>query len=143
MTYNLLVSFELGDWLREGALAVAAIEEFGPATRIFGTSWFVCSEAPAEEVARAVQQVLSPSDALLVLDVDARVAAMSNVDDRSVQFMRRHWRSGSSQVASSLSASQGERFLESPDIREDFHLLAEADEAARELCGDLDISRAG
>ncbi len=29
-----------------------------------------------------------PCDALLVLDVDAHVAAMSNVDDRSVQFMR-------------------------------------------------------
>lgn len=92
MTHNLLVSFELRDWLRQGALVVAAIEEFGPATRILGTSWVVSSDVPAEEVAGCIQQVLGPSDALLVVDLEAHVAAMSNVDDRSVQFLRRHWR---------------------------------------------------
>jgi hypothetical protein len=91
MTYNILVSFELRDWLRQGALIVGAIEEFGPATRILGNSWFVCSDTPAEEVARSMQQVLGPLDALLIVDLGAHIAAMSNVDDRSVQFLKRHW----------------------------------------------------
>jgi hypothetical protein len=129
--------------LRQGALAVAAIEEFGPAARIFGTSWFVRSEASAEVVAQGVQRVLCPSDALLVLDIDAHIAALSNVDDRSVQFMRRYWRSGDPEVVRSACTSQGERLIESHGIREELHLVAEADESARELRGDLDVSRAG
>ncbi len=93
MTHKLLVSFELRDWLRQGTLIAAAIEELGPATRIFGTSWVVWSEAAAEEVASGIQQVLGPNDGLLVLDLDAQVAAMLNVDDHAVQFLKRHWRS--------------------------------------------------
>jgi hypothetical protein len=106
MTHNLLVSFELRDWLRQGALIVAAIEEFGPVTRIFGTSWVVCSEVPAEEVAASIQPVLGSADALLVLDLEAHVAAMFNVDDRSVQFLRRHWRAADADAVGSLLASE-------------------------------------
>jgi hypothetical protein len=104
MTHNLLVSFELRDWLRQGALIVAAIEEFGPVTRILGTCWVVCSDVPAEEVAAGIRQVLGPNDALLVLDLEAHSAVMFNVDERSVQFLRRHWRAADGQ-AETLIAS--------------------------------------
>jgi hypothetical protein len=92
MTHKILVSFETRDWLRQGGLVVAAIEEFGPAARILGSSWFVLSDSPAEFVATSLQQVMGPDDGLLVVDLEAHVAAMSNVDDRSGQFLRQHWR---------------------------------------------------
>jgi hypothetical protein len=92
MTYRILVSFEMHDRLRQGGLIVAAIEEFGPATRILGSSWFVLSDSPAEHVASSIQQVMGPDDGLLVVDLEAQIAAMSNVDDRSEEFLRRHWR---------------------------------------------------
>jgi hypothetical protein len=92
MSYRLLVSFETRDWLRQGGLIVAAIEKFGPATRILGSSWFVLSDSSAEYMAGSIQQILGPDDGLLVVDLEAQIAAMANVDDRSEAFMRRHWR---------------------------------------------------
>jgi hypothetical protein len=92
MSYKILVSFETRNWLRQAGLIVAAIEEFGPAARILGSSWFVVSDSPAERVASSLQQVMGPEDGLLVVDLEAQVAAMSNVDDRSEQFLRRNWR---------------------------------------------------
>ena len=89
---NLVVSFEMRNWLRQAPLIVAAIEELGPATRIFGTTWFVCASCPAEEAARCIQLVMDAADGLFVLDVDSRVAALVNVEPRSVEFLAQHWK---------------------------------------------------
>jgi hypothetical protein len=91
MANNLMVSFEIGDWRRQGPLIVAAIEELGPAARVFGTTWYVCTQASAPEAATCIRDVLGPADGLLVVDVSGNVAATFNVDERSVEFMSRHW----------------------------------------------------
>jgi hypothetical protein len=91
MASNLMVSFEIGDWRRQGPLIVAAIEELGPTARIFGTTWFVCSQVSAPEAAACIKDVLGAADGLLVVDVAANVAATFNVDERSIEFMSRHW----------------------------------------------------
>ena len=98
MDHNLMVSFETGDPLREGALIVGAIEELGAATRVFGSTWYVCSSLPAPEAARRLWAVMDTCDVLMVVDVSHNVSAMFNVDDRSVQFMTRHWHRALEQV---------------------------------------------
>lgn len=89
---NLLVSFELRNWVRQGPLIVAAIEELGPATRIFGTTWFVCSSFSAETAAENIQQVMDGEDGLMVLDLARKIVALGNVDAHAFDFLVRHWR---------------------------------------------------
>ena len=90
---NLMVSFEMRNWARQAPLVVAAIEDLGPATRIFGTTWFVCASCAAEEAARSIQRVMDANDGLLVLDVESPVAALINIEQRSVDFLATHWKS--------------------------------------------------
>jgi hypothetical protein len=89
--HNLLVSFEIRDWQHQGALIVAAIEELGPVTRIFGSTWYVCSRLAADEAALLIRDLLQSDDGLMVADVANNMAVMLNVDDRSVDRMQRHW----------------------------------------------------
>jgi hypothetical protein len=89
-----MVSFEKRDWVRQAPLIVAAIEELGPATRIFGRTWFVCSSCPAEEAARSIRRVMDADDGLFVVDLESRIATLINVEPVSVNFLRKHWRCG-------------------------------------------------
>jgi hypothetical protein len=91
MANNLMVSFEIGDWRRQGPLIVAAIEELGPCARVFGTTWYVCAQMDAPEAAACIRDVLGTADGLLVVDVTGNVAATYNVDERSVEFISAHW----------------------------------------------------
>lgn len=93
MIGNLIVAFELRDWVRQGSLVVAAIEELGVAVRIFGTAWYVRSELSAEEAARRVVDLMHPSDGLLVIDTTTDTAVLFNVDEQSVEQMSRWWHS--------------------------------------------------
>lgn len=89
--HNLMVSFEIRDWLHQGALIVAAIKELGPVTRIFGSTWYVCSQFGADEAALLVRDLLGSDDSLMIADVGNNTAVMVNVDDRSIDLMQRHW----------------------------------------------------
>ena len=91
MARNLLVSFEVRNWVRQGALIVAAIEELGDAARVFGSVWYVRSKLTALQAAERVRDVIDPSDGLIVIDVSHNLVATCNVDDRSVEFMMRNW----------------------------------------------------
>jgi hypothetical protein len=89
--HNLMVSFEIRDWLHQGALIVAAIEELGPVTRIFSSTWYVSSRLAADEAALLVRDLLGRDDGLMIADLGANTAVMLNVDDRSIDLMQRHW----------------------------------------------------
>jgi hypothetical protein len=94
MEHNLVVTFEIRDLVREGALITAAIEELGQATRVFSTTWYVRSELSAQDAASLVWNVMNPVDGLLVLDLSSDLAAMFNIDNRVSDFMANHWRWG-------------------------------------------------
>ena len=94
MAYNLVISFEIRNSLRQGALIAGAIEELGSAAKILGTTWYVRSELTASEAARRVGDVMDPADSLLVLNVSDNDAAMLNVEERCVRFMERSWHQG-------------------------------------------------
>jgi hypothetical protein len=94
MNHNLVVTFEIRDQVREGALVTAAIEELGRATRLFSTTWYVRSELTAQNAASLVWNVMNPVDGLLVLDLSSDHAAMFNIDNRASEFMTKNWRVG-------------------------------------------------
>lgn len=89
--HNLMVSFEIRDWQHQGALIVAAIEELGPVTRIFGSTWYVSSRLGPDEAALLVSDLIGDEDGLMIADLGGNTAVMLNVDDRSIELMRRHW----------------------------------------------------
>jgi hypothetical protein len=91
MLRNLMVSFEIRDWLRQGALVVGAIEELGIATRIFGNTWHVRSALSAEEAATRVRDVLDATDGLCVIDASAEMTALINVEEHAVDRLRQLW----------------------------------------------------
>ena len=108
MLNNLVISFEIRDWLRQGALVVGAIEELGPFARIFGTTWYVHSDLDAEAVAARIAGVMNPADGLVVIDVSSNAVAAYNVDDRTVRFMSEHWHSpGSAALSRSAAPAPG------------------------------------
>jgi hypothetical protein len=86
-----MVSFEIRDWQHQGALIVAAIEELGPVTRIFGSTWYVSSRLGPDEAALLVSDLIGDEDGLMIADLGGNTAVMLNVDDRSIELMRRHW----------------------------------------------------
>ena len=89
--HNLMVSFEIRDWQHQGALIVAAIEELGPVTRIFASTWYVSSRLGPDEAALLVRDLLGDEDGLMIADLGGNTAVMLNVDDRSIDLMQRHW----------------------------------------------------
>jgi hypothetical protein len=89
--HNLMVSFEIRDWQHQGALIVAAIEELGPVTRIFGSTWYVCSSLGADEAALRVRDLLGQHDGLMIADLANNLVVMVNVDDRTTELMQRYW----------------------------------------------------
>src|SRR5688572_20637277 len=91
MTHNLMVSFEIRDWVRQGSLIVAAIEELGQTARVFGSTWFVSSPFTAAEAASRVRDIMSTEDGLMVADLADNIAVTLNVDERTHEFMTRHW----------------------------------------------------
>jgi hypothetical protein len=91
MARNLLVSFEVRNWVKQGALIVAAIEELGEAARVFGSVWYVRSKLTAVQAAERVRDVIDPRDGLIVIDVSHNLIATCNVDDRAIDFMMRNW----------------------------------------------------
>jgi hypothetical protein len=112
MTHNLVVSFEIRDWVRQGPLIVGAIEELGAAVRIFGTTWYVHSDLGAEEAAQRVSDIMNAADGLAILDVSENAIATFNVDDRSVRFMCQHWRDSAPQTPWHVSPTAGRLTLE-------------------------------
>ncbi len=89
--HNLMVSFEIRDWQHQGALIVAAIEELGPVTRIFGSTWYVCSSLGADEAALRVRDLLGHDDGLMIADLANNIVVMVNVDDRTTELMQKYW----------------------------------------------------
>ena len=89
--HNLMVSFEIRDWQHQGALIVAAIEELGPVTRIFGSTWYVCSRLGADDAALRVRDLLGHDDGLMIADLADNTAVLVNVDERAIDLMQRFW----------------------------------------------------
>jgi hypothetical protein len=91
MNNNLLICFEIRDWLRQGPLIAAAIEELGRARRLLGTTWYVQTALSASEAALRVQQIMESADALVVADLTHNHIASLNIEESAFNGMAQDW----------------------------------------------------